>query len=236
MASVAGNENVTQVANLLLFQVNNLGYIYRGDKMGENRCQATTKAGTSCKLPAQADSAYCHVHIKEAAAAKNEILSELIAELNDLAGELQQKVNYAPPAYTRQGLLQLIRDNLHKFSPEERLGLVKQLQEGLQGSSPQDFLDPDTWKGMWFLLNYTAQSEAEELRQKGLSALPGADRIAKLPGMATLNELRGMLEGSSPQDFLDVDTWKGMWFILNYSLQAQAEELKQRVLGDEDET
>jgi hypothetical protein len=24
-------ENVTQVANLLLFQVNNLGYIYRGD-------------------------------------------------------------------------------------------------------------------------------------------------------------------------------------------------------------
>jgi hypothetical protein len=27
---MAGNENVTQVANLLLFQVNNLGYIYRG--------------------------------------------------------------------------------------------------------------------------------------------------------------------------------------------------------------
>jgi hypothetical protein len=30
MASVAGNENVTQVANLLFFQVNNLGYICRG--------------------------------------------------------------------------------------------------------------------------------------------------------------------------------------------------------------
>jgi hypothetical protein len=30
MAGVAGNENVTQVANLLLFQVNNLGYIYTG--------------------------------------------------------------------------------------------------------------------------------------------------------------------------------------------------------------
>jgi hypothetical protein len=30
MAGVAGNENVTQVANLLLFQVNNLGYIYIG--------------------------------------------------------------------------------------------------------------------------------------------------------------------------------------------------------------
>jgi hypothetical protein len=26
-----GDFNVTQVANLLLFQVNNLGYIYRGD-------------------------------------------------------------------------------------------------------------------------------------------------------------------------------------------------------------
>jgi uncharacterized protein YdhG (YjbR/CyaY superfamily) len=200
--------------------------------MGESNCQATTKAGTQCKLPAQAGSAYCHVHLGTAAAEKNAALNELMAELNDLANELQQKVSYAPPAYTRQGLLQLIRDNLHKFSPEERLGLVKQLQEGLQGSSPKDFLDPDTWKGMWFLLNYTAQAEAEELRQKGLSALPGADRLANLPGMTTLNDLRGMLEGSSPKDFLELDTWKGMWFILNYSLQAQAEDIKHRVLGE----
>jgi hypothetical protein len=30
---MAGNENVTQVANLMLFQVSNLGYIYREDNM-----------------------------------------------------------------------------------------------------------------------------------------------------------------------------------------------------------
>jgi hypothetical protein len=205
--------------------------------MGD-RCQASTRKGTQCRLPAQAGQQFCHVHGREAEAGeravKNEALAELIGELNLLAKELQQKVSYAPPAYTREGLLRLIRNNLHKFSPEERLGLVKQLQEGLQGSSPKDFLDPDTWKGMWFLLNYTVQAEAEEIRQKGLPSLPGADRLASLPGMATIGELRGMLEGSSPKDFLDVDTWKGMWFILNYSLQAQAEDLKQRVLGEED--
>ena len=224
-----------------------------------SRCQATTKAGTQCKLTAQPDQPFCHVHqqVEVTAvsvppivadtpppaapapeperAAVDESLQALIKELNQLADDLQQKVTYAPPAYSRQGLLQLIRDNLHKFSPQERIGLVKQLQEGLQGSSPKDFLDPDTWKGMWFLLNYTAQAEADELRQKGLSALPGASYLAKLPGMATLGEMAGMLEGSSPKDFLELDTWKGMWFILNYSLQAQAEEIKQRVLGEQEQ-
>jgi hypothetical protein len=34
MAGVPVNENVTQVANLLLFQVNNLGYIYRWTPAG----------------------------------------------------------------------------------------------------------------------------------------------------------------------------------------------------------
>jgi hypothetical protein len=27
-----------------------------------DRCQATTKAGTQCKLPAQDDARFCHVH------------------------------------------------------------------------------------------------------------------------------------------------------------------------------
>lgn len=200
-----------------------------------NRCQATTKAGTQCKLPAQEGRTVCHIHQAQVDA-RNEAFQELVTDLNALADELRQKVSYAPPAYTRQGLIQLIRDNLHKFSPEERIGLIKQLQEGLEGSSPQDFLDPDTWKGMWFLLNYTVQNEADELRQgvgQRLAALPGAKQIASLPGMTTLGEMVGMLEGSSPKDFLDVDTWKGMWFILNYSLQHEVEELKRRALGED---
>jgi cyclophilin family peptidyl-prolyl cis-trans isomerase len=37
------NENVTQVANLLLFQVNNLGYIYRGEKMAKRQAKSSLK-------------------------------------------------------------------------------------------------------------------------------------------------------------------------------------------------
>jgi cyclophilin family peptidyl-prolyl cis-trans isomerase len=37
------NENVTQVANLLLFQVNNLGYIYGGEKMAKRQAKSSLK-------------------------------------------------------------------------------------------------------------------------------------------------------------------------------------------------
>ena len=41
------------------------------------------------------------------------------------------------------------------------------------------------------------------------------------------------LEGASKEDLLDLDTWKGMWYMLNYSVQFQAEQLKQRLIGEE---
>ena len=44
------------------------------------------------------------------------------------------------------------------MTPDMRLGL-RDLQNQLAGRFPRDFFDPDTWKGLWFLLNYTWQQK-----------------------------------------------------------------------------
>jgi hypothetical protein len=84
---------------------------------------------------------------------------------------------------------------------------------------------------MWYLLNYSVQNQSESVRETI------AARLRQLPGGDALADFQGMLEGAKPRDFLEIETWKGMWFLLNYTLQNQAKEMRQRLLGEaEDDT
>ena len=53
--------------------------------------------------------------------------------------------------------------------------------------------------------------------------------------MALAGDLKGNLEGTSPKDLVDPDTWKGMFLIMNYSARATATDLKRKLLGDEED-
>jgi hypothetical protein len=68
-----------------------------------------------------------------------------------------------------------------------------------------------------------------------VGSLPGMGLIASLPGASTVSEVMNMLEGSSPRDFMDVDTWKGIWYIVNYSLKYEMDEMRKRITGQTDE-
>ena len=63
----------------------------------------------------------------------------------------------------------------------------------------------------------------------------GIDRITP----ETAKEILASFEGATKEDLLDPDTWKGVWYMLNYSLQFQAEQMMQRLggkaAGDESE-
>lgn len=201
------------------------------------QCQATTRAGSQCKNTARAGSNYCHTHQYMAAAAsakaptpEQEEFRKLVEELNQVAADVQKLVDgYSPPPFTPQGMIALLKENLHRFTPEMRLEIVRELQQSFEGASPRDLLDVDTWKGMWFLLNYSLQNQTEGLRESVRK------QLGRLPGGSTLVDLQQMFEGASPKDLLDIDTWKGMWFLVNYSLQNQAQQVKRRLLGQEDE-
>ncbi|MBK8985263.1 MAG: hypothetical protein IPM39_04150 [Chloroflexi bacterium] len=216
------------------------------------RCGAITQAGTQCKNYAQVGSAYCRKHQDEATAvapnpASVSRLQELVGELDGLVTDLKTTLvkEETPKDPTMSDypvrLVRLVRENLSRFSPDVQLGIL----EGFEGMTVEDLTDLDTWKGMAYMFAYSARFQATQVRERVSEHLPeplqpesmlrfvrsNVDRFA--PEVA--KDLLNSLEGTSKEDLLDPDTWKGMWYMVNYSLQFQAEQLKQRLIGSEAE-
>ncbi len=171
-----------------------------------------------------------------------EQLRQLVAELNTRVAELEQMVEARgneSAAYSPLRLLTMVRDNVQKLTPEMQLDVLR----NFQGMSAEDLLDLDTWKGLAYMMTYSARFQAGQVRGKVSEAInqvvpepiqPG--RLWQL-GKSSLDRLTpefakqilGTLQGASREDLLDPDTWKGVWYMVNYSLQFQAEQLKQRL-------
>jgi hypothetical protein len=81
---------------------------------------------------------------------------------------------------------------------------------------------------MWFTLNYLVSTEAATRRDWLM------ERLARLPGMETVSGVREMIASTPPQEFLNPETWKGIWFIVNYEVQNQAASLRRRLRGGEE--
>ncbi len=137
-------------------------------------CQATTKAGAPCKNVAQAGSNFCHVHAgmaqaapKPAAArlADDPEFTQLVGELNQLADEMRgQKRAPEPPPFSHERLLGLVKTNFDRVAAMFGLDAATQLLDSLQGASPKDALDPDTWKGLYYILNALVSAQTESAR------------------------------------------------------------------------
>ena len=52
--------------------------------------------------------------------------------------------------------------------------------------------------------------------------------------METVSGVRERIAGTPPQEFLNPETWKGIWFIVNYEVQNQAASLRRRLLGGQE--
>jgi hypothetical protein len=220
--------------------------------MGEEvvRCRALTKAGRQCKNYVQAGSDYCHMHQGEAtavASASGSVhrLPEMMADLDGLVSDLKNALTNKPmPSDSGMAdyplrLVKLIRENLSRFAPDVQSDIL----ESFEGMTVEDLTDLDTWKGMAYMFAYSARFQAGQMRDRVQDRLPEPlqpesmlrfvrshiDRFT--PEVA--RDLMNSLEGASKEDFLDPETWKGMWTMLNYSMQFQAEQLKQRLLGEE---
>ena len=174
---------------------------------------------------------------------ETEHLRRLVDELNARVAELEQMVDEkqagTDAAYSPVRLLTMVRDNVQKLTPEMQLDVLR----NFQGMSADDLLDLDTWKGLAYMMTYSARFQAGQVRDKVNGAInqvvpepiqpgrlwqagkSGLDRIT--PEFA--KQILGTLQGASREDLLDPDTWKGVWYMINYSLQFQAEQLKQRL-------
>lgn len=213
-------------------------------------CGALTKAGGPCKNNAQDGSDYCHVHrnYKPAAspspasspAASPSVSStsgmdrdefrKLVTELNDLAEQLQAAdARFTPPPLTLEGLGALLQENIYRFTPQAQREIIDTLRSSFAGTTKEDLVNPETWKGFWFVLNYMTQNQKQEAMEKV------NHQLERIPGFALLGDLAAGLKDAKPSDFLEPDTWKGLYYILNYSAKTQIEQMKQRILGQTEE-
>lgn len=190
-----------------------------------SQCQATTKSGARCKNQARAGSSFCHVHERQAVPSA----ATMAEDLNQVAEQLRaQNPAYQPPAYSPQAMLALLQANLDKLSSKVQIPILTELRNNLQGTKPEDFMDPETWKGLWYVLNYTAQAQSRQALEKV------DELLASVPGGQALIDLRSGLEGTSPKDLLDINTWKGAYLIADATVKAQITDLRRRVLGEEE--
>lgn len=144
------------------------------------RCAATTQAGAPCKNYALEGSRYCRVHRDSAADFSREeqtapeagagadlsdegLRQQMMAELDRMIERVRAMTpEYVPPPFSPARLLRLIEQNMGAFSPELRLGVLEKLRAAV-GS---DLFDLDTWKGVWYMVNYSLEYQGDLLRRR----------------------------------------------------------------------
>ncbi len=88
---------------------------------------------------------------------------KLIQELDTLIARLKTlQPDYSPPPFSPQGLIRFVESNLGKLSPEAGLAVLEHLRTTIS----DDWLDADTWKGVWYLLNYSLEYQQDFLMRR----------------------------------------------------------------------
>ncbi|HEX7974861.1 MAG TPA: lysophospholipid acyltransferase family protein, partial [Anaerolineales bacterium] len=88
---------------------------------------------------------------------------QLAEELDKLIDRVKAATpDYTPPSFSPQRLVRLISQNLDRFSPEMRQGIL----EKLRSSVTEDLFDLDTWRGIWYMVNYSLEAQTDVLKRR----------------------------------------------------------------------
>lgn len=158
------------------------------------------------------------------------------------AGQTREMLNNRLPApVAPDNVYHNVRGGVDRITPD----IAKNMAGTFEGATREDLIDPETWKGLAYMLAYSAQFQAGETKNALNQRLPHPVKPDTIYGliMANVNrftpdvakELLSMFEGATREDLLDIDTWKGVWYMLTYSLQFQAEQFRQRFTGADEE-
>lgn len=59
-------------------------------------------------------------------------------------------------------MLNFVKSNINRFTPDVAKGIV----DSLPGAAREDLMDPETWKGIWYVIDYWGRFQAEQLKQR----------------------------------------------------------------------
>ena len=100
------------------------------------------------------------------AASEEEKREELTTELDRLIRRLRAFIpEYEPPPFSRQRLVSLLAGMIEE-GPKWPKDLQLELLERLQTAIDQQWFAPETWKGIWYMLNYTAKYNADLVQRR----------------------------------------------------------------------
>lgn len=93
---------------------------------------------------------------------EQQLRRELIEELERLAERIKAASDYQPPPFSPKSLIDLLKENLDRLPPALQKGIVERLRSAIS----EDLLDVDTWKGIWYMLNYTLEYRGDQLKRR----------------------------------------------------------------------
>lgn len=133
-----------------------------------SRCAGETKAGNPCKNYSMDGEVYCRVHLPEPQGESKEeqdarLRAELREELDELVARLREmQPDYEPPPFSPRNMVDLFKKNLPNFPVQIQLGISERLRDTIN----EDLLDIETWKGLWFMINYSIQYQADFMKRR----------------------------------------------------------------------
>lgn len=155
------------------------------------QCKALTRKGDPCKNLAFADTDYCYRHQSLASTEttditvtemetetftefdvegeiseqtlREQLLQQFFQQLNNLAERIQAITpNYVPPIFSSKRLQELFKKGAKEVSSRLPDGMLEQLQNALG----EDLFDPDTWRGLWYVFNYTIDYQRDLIKRR----------------------------------------------------------------------
>jgi len=93
----------------------------------------------------------------------DEVRQQLAEELDALVGRVQEVApDYSPPPFSFERLFSLISENLARLFPVNGPRFLKQLPLG----AVKDIFDIDTWKGIWYVVNFSIDSQKDLIKRR----------------------------------------------------------------------
>ena len=132
------------------------------------RCAGITKAGNPCKNYALESEEYCRIHLPEPegesqAEQQARLRAELREELDDLVARLREmQPDYEPPPFSPRNLIDMLKENMPNLPKPIQLGFAERLRDTIN----EDLLDIETWKGLWFMINYSIQYQTDFVKRR----------------------------------------------------------------------
>lgn len=103
------------------------------------------------------------IPIDEDTLSPEELRTRLATELDGLIDRFRKiEPEYEPPAFTPKNVASFLEENLQNVNPGIRLELLQRIRRALT----EDVFDLDTWKGAWYLANYTVSSQLDVIKRR----------------------------------------------------------------------